>query len=129
MLLRGQGGSARARACADVSRVVVLLRGAGVGLAIATAGSDGLADEFHPANLVMMVDEPTFGALELRLGQAEDIPKEAVPLCRYRNIMPNMASIVKLTPRMVRGKPVRRGLGALHRIGGQPALLGGLQKQ
>lgn len=60
--------------------------------------SDHVNPAQHPANLVMMVDEPTFNSFPLNLGQLEDLPPNAVDLCRYRNIIPKLETRVELDP-------------------------------
>eukprot|EP00730_Choanoeca_flexa_P004587 TRINITY_DN11741_c1_g1_i1.p1 TRINITY_DN11741_c1_g1~~TRINITY_DN11741_c1_g1_i1.p1 ORF type:complete len:1538 (+),score=425.01 TRINITY_DN11741_c1_g1_i1:39-4616(+) len=60
--------------------------------------NERVKDALHPANLIMMDDEPTFYGFELRLGKRTDLPAGAALLCRYKNIVPNLKTIVPLDP-------------------------------
>ena len=69
-----------------------------VGTVMEDDEEDEVQDDLHPANLVMMVDEPTFYEFPQRLGTRDDLPLGAQVLCRYKNIVPNMETKVPLDP-------------------------------
>lgn len=56
-----------------------------------------------PANLNPIIDEVDFNALPPNFGTMEELPPGALPLCRYKNILPNAHSRVQLDPVSVNG--------------------------